>query len=236
VQRAFTHREYGKELEEVLEDLVKVAPGAGLSVVAATQKPDQKSTPTSFRDQFTIRLALRVTTYHASEAILGAGAIGEGLDASKLSPEGKGAGLLRGTGDAGREVASSVVRTYLADGRDAEAICLRARALRSAAGTLTGAAVGQMPVATPPEWSVPADVVQVMGAEEKLHSDVICHRLAEQWPSRYSEWKPAQLSAALKPHKVRTRQVWADGLDGQPANRYGVLRADLLAALDEPAG
>lgn len=39
VQRAFTHREYGAELAEVLEDLVKVAPGAGIMVEAATPKP-----------------------------------------------------------------------------------------------------------------------------------------------------------------------------------------------------
>jgi hypothetical protein len=44
-----------------------------------------------------------------------------------------------------------------------------------------------------------------------------------------------QLSAALKPDKVRTRQVWAEGLDGQPANRYGALKSDVLAALDGPA-
>lgn len=234
VQRAFTHRDHGKELEEVLEDLVKVAPGAGIMVEAATQKPDQKSTPTAFRDQFTVRFALRVTTYHASEAILGAGAIGEGLDASKLSPDSKGAGLLRGTGDTGSVEGGRTVRTFLVDGEGAEAICVRARALRSAAGTLSGAALGEMPTAAPAEFSVPADVLMVMAGDEKAHSDVICSRLAEEWPDRYAEWKPGQLSAALKPHHVRTRQVWAEGLDGQPANRYGVLRADLLTALDGP--
>jgi len=231
VQRAFTHKEYGKQLEEVLEDLVKVAPGAGIMVEAATQKPDQKSTPTGFRDQFTVRFALRVTTFHASEAILGAGAYGEGLDASKLSPDAKGAGLLRGTGDAGSVEGGRTVRTFLADGEDAEAICLRARELRSAAGTLAGAALGEMPTASPAQWSPAADLLMVFAGDEKLHSDVACSRLAEQWPNRYAEWRPAQLSAALKPLAVRTRQVWADGLDGEPANRYGVIRAELEQAL-----
>ena len=81
-----------------------------------------------------------------------------------------------------------------------------------------------------------ADLATVMAADEKAHSDVLCSRLAEQWPDRYVGWEPAQLSAALKPHGVKTRQVWATGLDGQQANRYGVVRAELLAALDEPAG
>lgn len=232
VQRAFSHREYGKQLEEVLEDLVKVAPGAGIIVEAATQKPDAKSTPTGFRDQFTIRFALYVTNRDASEAVLGAGAGGEGLHAHRLNPEAKGTGLLRGTGDTMQ--GGRTVRTFLVDGEGAEAICLRARALRAAAGTLSGAALGEMPAAAGGEqWSVPADVLMVMAGEEKLHSDVICSRLADQWPDRYAEWKPAQLSAALKPHQIRTRQVWAEGLDGQPANRYGVLRADLIAVLDD---
>jgi S-DNA-T family DNA segregation ATPase FtsK/SpoIIIE len=72
-----------------------------------------------------------------------------------------------------------------------------------------------------------------MGGDEKAHSDVLCARLAEAWPDRYAEWRPAQLSAALKPLGVRTRQVWAEGLDGASANRYGVLRAELAAALDD---
>lgn len=234
VQRAFMHREYGKQLEEILEDLVKVAPGAGIMVEAATQKPDQKSTPTGFRDQFTVRFALRVTTFHASEAILGAGAYGDGLDASKLAPEAKGAGLLRGTGDAGSVEGGRTVRTFLADGEDAEAICLRARELRSAAGTLTGAAVGEMPDTRTEVYSVTADLAVVLGADDQAHSDVLCARLAERWPERYAEWKPTQLAAALKPHQVPTRQVWADGLDGVRANRRGVLATDLIASFDEP--
>jgi hypothetical protein len=37
------------------------------------------------------------------------------------------------------------VRTFLVDGPNAEAICRRARELRMQAGTLSGAALGEMP-------------------------------------------------------------------------------------------
>lgn len=232
VQRAFEHRELGAELEDALTDLVKVAPAVGVMILCATQKPDKTSTPARFRDQFGIRFALRVTSWQVSDIVLGAGAYSEGLDASRLSPDAKGCGLLRGTGDAA--VAGGVVRTYLADGQDAEGICRRARALRDAAGTLSGAALGEMP--TPPvAYSVAADALQVLGTDEQAHSDVLCSRLAEQWADRYAGWEPAQLAAGLKPHRVRTGQVWATGLDGQRANRRGVKRADLLAVLDAPA-
>jgi S-DNA-T family DNA segregation ATPase FtsK/SpoIIIE len=75
----------------------------------------------------------------------------------------------------------------------------------------------------------------VMGSDDKAHSDVLCSRLASEWPDRYAGWTAGQLSAALKPYGVRTRQVWATGLDGQTANRYGVVHAELFAALGEPA-
>jgi len=235
IQRAFGHKTYGQELDEALTDLAKVGPSAGIMLLAASQKPDAKSTPTGFRDQLGVKFGLRVTTRDASEAVLGAGAYGEGLDCSKLSPEAKGCGLLRGTGDAGSVTGGRTVRTYFADGNDAEAVCLRGRALREKAGTLDGMAAGVVVTATPQTYSAAADLAVVLGSDEKAHSDVLCARLADRWPDRYAQWAPAQLSAALKPFGVRTKQVWAPSFDGQPANRYGVLRADLLAALDDPA-
>ena len=92
-----------------------------------------------------------------------------------------------------------------------------------------------MPVATPPAYSVAADVLAVMGTDDQAHSDVLCARLAEQWPDRYSGWRPDQLAAGLKPYRVQTHQVWAEGLDGARANRRGVRRVELLAVLDDPA-
>lgn len=228
VQRGFTNKDYKDDLETALTDLAKVGPSAGIITVCATQKPDAKSTPTGFRDQFGIRFALYVTTRDASEAVLGAGAGGEGMHAHKLSPESLGAGILRGTGDA--EVNGGIVRTGLADDRDAEAICLRGRALREGAGTLQGMALEGVTVsATPAAYKLTDDLTLVMGADEKAHSDVLCSRLADQWPDRYAGWTPVQLAAALKPDEVRPRQVWAPSLeDGAPRNRQGILRSDLL--------
>ena len=230
VQRALEHKEHGDELAEVLTDLVKVAPAVGVMFLCATQKPDKTSTPSSFRDQFGIRFALRVTSWQVSDLVLGAGAYSEGLDASRLSVDALGCGLLRGTGDTGSVVGGTTVRAFLADGRDAEVICQRGRALREAAGTLTGAAIGEVPAPVGPAWSVLADLLTVFGDQDKAHSDVLCARLADAWPDRYAEWTPTTLAAALKPHQVDTRQVWATGSDGQPTNRRGVVRADLVNA------
>ena len=59
-----------------------------------------------------MRFSLRTSSYSVSEAVLGQGAYGEGLDSSTLLPEYKGVGILRGASDA-----SPTVRTFLADGK-----------------------------------------------------------------------------------------------------------------------
>jgi hypothetical protein len=67
--------------------------------------------------------------------------------------------------------------------------------------------------------------------EDKTWSENLVTRLAAHRPGTYQGWKPEQLAAALKPHGVRTEQVWAspDG-GGAPANRRGVVRAHLVEA------
>lgn len=232
VQRGFGSKEFKDELDQGLTDLVKVGPSVGVITKGATQKPDAKSTPTGFRDQFGIRVGLYMSNRDASEAILGAGAGSEGMRADRLPPDAIGSGILRGTGDAA--VNGGTVRFYLADSVDAEKICLRGRALREQAGTLSGMAKGMTVSATPPQYSVARDLAVVFGSAEKLHSDVLCSRLADRWPDRYVGWTPIQMAAALKPHEVRPTQVWAASLEDEvPRNRQGILRSDLFGSLDD---
>jgi len=241
VHRAFTHREFGAELAEELSDLVRVGPSVGVMVISATQKPGSigagkvNDAWNTYRDNHSCRFGLRVGSYTVSEMILGQGAYGEGLDCSTLPEAAKGVGIVRGTGDVA--VPAGTVRTYLVDGKGAEVICQRGRQLREQAGTLSGMAAGEQPaeVESGPRRSLLADLIEVIGADEQAHSDVLCSRLAESSPEVYGGWRPEQLAAALKPHSVATRQVWAKGTDGAPANRRGVARADLYAA-GRPSG
>jgi len=107
--------------------LVKVAPGAGVSLIGATQRPSGIGTGqdgqrfTGTRDNFAIRFSLRTSDYRVSEMVPGADAYGEGLDSSTLLPQYKGVGILRGATDA-----SPTVLAVLADGQDAERILIAA--------------------------------------------------------------------------------------------------------------
>lgn len=143
-------------------------------------------------------------------------------------------GLLKGMSDD-----SGIVRTYLADGRDAERILTRAAALREAEGTLSGDAAGEVPA---PEVSATIldDVAQVLGkGEAKVWSETIVDRLADLRPEAYGPWadlepkpKAEALTAALKPFGVATEQI-GRRIDGKTVNKRGIKRDDLATAITQ---
>lgn len=225
-QRWFEHPEYGKEIESLCDDLVRRGPATGIMAFFATQRPDAKSIPKGISDNSVLRFCLKVVGHTANDMVLGTSAYKAGIRATMFARTDLGIGYLSGEGDD-----PSIVRTFYIDGPKAETVVARARALREAAGTITGHAAGEtFDGDTGPDWSLLADVIAVMG-EEKLHSDVLCERLAGRW-NRYAGWKPEQLAAALKPLGVQTRQVHTMGTDGGLANRRGVHRSDLLKAAE----
>jgi hypothetical protein len=83
---------------ELLRDIVARGRAAGIVVVAATQKPASDIVPTSIRDLFGSRLALRCSTRDASDTVLGAGWASEGYTASEIDPAYRGVGYLLAEG------------------------------------------------------------------------------------------------------------------------------------------
>ncbi|WP_433503541.1 hypothetical protein ACQP04_28080 [Pseudonocardia halophobica] len=68
---------------------------------------------------------------------------------------------------------------------------------------------------------------------EKVWREDVCAALAERWPDRYGQLTPDALTAALRPLGITTGQVWGRLPDGAGANRRGITRADVQAALDQ---
>ena len=88
----------------------------------------------------------------------------------------------------------AVVRTYLADGQDAEVILLAAREHRIKARTLTGAAADED--LSKPGRDVFADVLTVFaGTESGQHWGTLAERLAAQIPERWEGVTADALSA-----------------------------------------
>jgi hypothetical protein len=83
---------------ELFRDIVARGRAAGIVVVAATQKPAADIVPTSIRDLFGYRLALRCSTRDASDTVLGAGWATLGYSASEIDPAHRGIGYLLAEG------------------------------------------------------------------------------------------------------------------------------------------
>jgi len=171
-----------------------------------------------YRDNHAVRFALKCGNRLVSEAILGGEAYSEGYDASALpnGPQYRGVGYLYGASDD-----TPTVRTYLADHTDAEKILTAARKHRQAAGTLSGAAIGE--TITRDMRDTLADVRGVFLAGEKgLHWPVIAARLAETLPEHYADITADAISAQLR-DRVPSVNVKVRG---------GVLRGARLTDID----
>jgi phosphoglycolate phosphatase-like HAD superfamily hydrolase len=81
-------------LAESLRDLIARGRAAGVTVLAATQRPSSDIVPTSVRDLFGFRWALRCATRDASDTILGTGWAAEGYSAADIDPASRGVGYL----------------------------------------------------------------------------------------------------------------------------------------------
>ncbi|HKS48775.1 MAG TPA: cell division protein FtsK [Amycolatopsis sp.] len=245
-QKWFEHPEYGAEIEEICTDIVKRGPALGFVIILATQRPDAKSIPTGINDNAVIRFCLKVRGQPANDMVLGTSSYRNGIRATTLSFRDKGIGILLGEGDEPR-----ITRGVYIDGPDAEQLAARARTARIAAGRLTGYAAG---LDLTPEQdeedggTLFADVLTAIGDADKAWSETIVDRLAELRPAAYGPWaelptgtaKATQLSSALKPFGISTKQVWAtDPATGKGANRMGIKRdwiADALTKRDQSKG
>ncbi len=152
----------GAYVADLLTYLVRKGPAAGVVVILATQRPDSNTIPSRLRAVLGSRFALRVMDWRDSNIVLGEQMNTRGYDASTLLPSHKGVGILRPDGetDAGADLVAMTVRTYYMPNTDWRVICERGRALREAAGTLGGHAVGD-DAARPVDSSA---VVGVLGA------------------------------------------------------------------------
>ena len=91
-------RKQRTEFADRLRDLVARGRAAGIIVLAATQRPSSDVVPTSLRDLFGFRWALRCSTPDASDTILGRGWATNGVSATDIPAEARGVGYLLAEG------------------------------------------------------------------------------------------------------------------------------------------
>jgi DNA segregation ATPase FtsK/SpoIIIE, S-DNA-T family len=216
-QNLFAHPEHGKAAGLDAEFIIKIGPAFGVVLIIATQRPDKASLPTGVSGNVSTRFCLKVMGQVENDMILGTSAYKNGLRATTFRPEiDAGLGYLLGAGPA-----PQVVRTFYLDMHAAERIATRARALREAAGTLTGHAAeqdGEGP------RDVLTDVLSVFGTDAGLQWGDVAARLASRFPARWEGVTADSISAECRARNVPSVNVKAAG-----AVAKGCRRADVEA-------
>jgi S-DNA-T family DNA segregation ATPase FtsK/SpoIIIE len=216
-----------KEIARLLVSLVKIGPAAGTIILTSTQKPagvgagDVSRMFNSYRDNHQVRFALRCANRHVSDAVLGGDAYSEGHDGSAIpiGMEYRGVGILYGATDD-----TPMVRTYLANGADADRILTAARAHRERAGTLIGAAAGAQADIRPPR-DVLDDVLKVwsyVGRAGGLQWPRLAELLADEFPAAYAGTTAESVSALLRAEGVPSVDVKAGGTNLKGCKREAV--------------
>lgn len=216
--------------EQVINDLCRIArrgPAAGFVSNFASQRPDADSVPTKLREIITLRYCTQVVDQTSSDMVLGKGKAAQGADASVLSEDHKGTGVLV-TGPA----SFVTVRADFLDGPAFAELCQRGRALRVKHGQLTGDALGDVTAAAGTAGitiaPVLSDCLDVMRHTDRMHTVDLLDRLVNLDEDRYGDLDAERLAADLEAAGVdrTTRQVKVGG-----KNLAGYRRADLEAAV-----
>jgi S-DNA-T family DNA segregation ATPase FtsK/SpoIIIE len=220
-----------KRKDALIEKLCRIArrgPAAGYISNFASQRPDADSVPTKLRDIVTLRYCTQVVDRTSSDMVLGKAKATQGADASILSEEHVGCGVLV-TGPSN----FTIVLTDYIDLPTFAAICERGRDLRITAGTLSGEAAddtlsGELANVIP---QVLADVLMLMRHVDRgMHTQELTNRLVNLDEGTYGDWTPDRLADALADAGVErsTTQVKIDGV-----NRNGYWKSDLQAAAEQ---
>ncbi len=216
-----------EETVEKLARLARRAPAAGFILNAASQRPDADSVPAKLREIISYRYCTQVVDRTSSDMVLGKGKAAQGADASILSEDHKGVGVLV-TGPGSFEI----VRCDYVDLPTFAQVCAHGRALRVVAGTLSGDAASD-PVAAAEAAGVQiptvlADVLYAMHGVERMHTTTLLARLVNMDEEAYGDYTPERLAEQLERAGVQRsgRQVKVDGV-----NLAGYRRADLEAAV-----
>jgi hypothetical protein len=219
--------EISEEIAGLYSYIRATGPYTGVILVSATQKPSgvggskrTKELFNRFRDNHTLRIALKCGNRTVSEAVLGTEAYGEGIDAAALPSGDNARGIFYLYGDRDQV---PMVRGYLADNPDALTILAAARKHRERAGTLSGEAAGH--VVLDGELVDPlADTLSVVASGEKnISYPRLAARLRDTYPERYADLDAKSISARLRSFGVKGKSV-ADAGYFESGRGQGVAR------------
>lgn len=177
---AITHKEFGQEIGDLLEEITKLDRKRGVHLIASTQAPTKKSMPPDVTRNCSNGIAFAVSDHVANDRLLGAGAYTGGFRATELIPgTDKGTALTRGlTGE--RYVLAQAYFLSVRKNKD-QVTPLVERSLaeiESRGRAVPGTGRTQ---STPPRRNLLVDIHAVLG-EERVTVAHLAHQLQEHAP------------------------------------------------------
>jgi DNA segregation ATPase FtsK/SpoIIIE, S-DNA-T family len=203
VQNLFTHPQHAKAAGQDAEFVIKSGPAFGIVLILATQRPDKASLPTGVSGNVSCRLCFKVMGQTENDMVLGTSAYKNGIRATTFRP-----GTDAGIGYLSAAAMPQVVRCSYLDMHAAERVAVRARQLREAAGTLSGAALGLPDDAA---RNLLADLAAVFAGDTGMQWPEAAARLAQRFPDRYADLAAEALSADARALGVPSVDVKAGG-------------------------
>jgi S-DNA-T family DNA segregation ATPase FtsK/SpoIIIE len=222
-QIAYEHKTDGAGLEAIATDLVKRGPALGMLIILATQRPDAKSIPTGISANVVLRMCLKVMGQTENDMVLGTSQYKRGIRATMFGLEDKGVFYYAGDG---RQ--PLIMRAQYIDNPAAKVIAARARAMREAAGRLTGYAIGIDEDAEVRSFA--ADVLAIFGDDSKLWCETIADRLRSAFPAIYADTTKEAVASQLRNLSIDVHSVRETG----KGPRSGCDRAAVAAATENP--
>lgn len=219
----------GKDvLVEGFSRYVRVSRAAGGMGLFVTQRPDANSVPTALREVCAKRASYRVKGANSAKMVLGDDAVSAGAAPHMLTETSLGVLVL----DQGAEAGHVTLKADTITVAEFREICLRARELRIAAGTLTGfaASYGTVDPAVTAARNLLNDAIGVLDGAgvDRARTDRLVELLTTANPARYDGMTAAQLQARLRDAGAgTTRKLGA--IDGM-ANPNGYTREQLAEA------
>jgi len=218
---AFSHPRYGEQIEADMEFVMRLGRAYGIMIFLATQRPGQGSIPPAITAVLVIRFCLKVNDQVTNDMILGTGSYTAGWNAAEFRHEiDAGLGWLRGAAE------PCAPKVYYLNLPATKKVAARARAMREAAGVLSGHALGEENPAEETRDYL-ADVLSVFGTEPNLWCKTIAERMRDRIPGVYADTTPAAVSSQLKARGVTVKNVREPGRDPN----LGCERAAVEAAL-----
>jgi S-DNA-T family DNA segregation ATPase FtsK/SpoIIIE len=202
IHRGFQHRELGKDMAFIGEDVIKQARKYGIIVVFATQSPTATSIPKGVTREVICRVAFSVIDQVGNDALLGDGNYKRGVRATELRP-----GSPEYPGDRGTSLTVgvvggkdwSMVRGHFVTLDDAVGVVERGRDLLTRGGNGLPATEVADPDAGPDPL---ADIGAVLGGEQRMRTQEVLQGLTEYDRGTYGRWTFADLTAVLTKHQA----------------------------------